>query len=85
MPEHATRVLVVEDDRDFAESLVIALSTRNCEVEIARTGEDAIRLYHLHPSILPSWISSSPARTVCRALPKFSNLSPGADCHDDVQ
>lgn len=41
-------MLVVEDDRDFAESLVIALSTRNCQVEIARTGEDAIRLYHKH-------------------------------------
>ena len=40
------RVLVVEDDRDFAESLSIALGTRKCQVEIAYTGEDAVRLFH---------------------------------------
>lgn len=40
------RVLVVEDDRDFAESLMIALGTRNCLVEIAYTGEDAVRMFH---------------------------------------
>lgn len=39
------RVLLVEDDRDFAESLVIALGTRKCQVEVAPTGEDALRLF----------------------------------------
>ncbi len=38
-------VLVVEDDRDFAESLVIALGTRNCQVQVAPTGEDGLRLF----------------------------------------
>ncbi|TLM68457.1 MAG: response regulator [Deltaproteobacteria bacterium] len=46
MSPDITRVLVVEDDRDFAESLTIALGTRKCEVEIAYTGEDAIRMFH---------------------------------------
>ena len=46
MSGDAPRVLVVEDDRDFAESLVIALGTRNCQVEIAYTGEDAVRMFH---------------------------------------
>ena len=46
MSTGAVRVLVVEDDRDFAESLVIALGTRNCTVDIARSGEEAVRLFH---------------------------------------
>jgi len=46
MPVENTRVLVVEDDRDFAESLVIALGTRNCRVEVAYSGEEAVRMFH---------------------------------------
>ena len=42
MSEQVTRVLIVEDDPDFAESLMIALGVRNCHVDIARTGEEAI-------------------------------------------
>jgi len=45
MGEKLTKVLVVEDDPDFAESLVIALGIRSCAVDVARTGEDAIRLF----------------------------------------
>jgi DNA-binding NtrC family response regulator len=39
------KVLIVEDDRDFAESLVIALGTRKCQVEIASSGEEAVRKF----------------------------------------
>lgn len=42
MAQAATRVLIVEDDADFSESLQIALGARNCAVDIARTGEEAI-------------------------------------------
>lgn len=45
MTASAPRVLIVEDDHDFAESLVIALGTRNCRVEVAHTGEEAIRRF----------------------------------------
>jgi DNA-binding response OmpR family regulator len=45
MQESPTRVLVVEDDRDFAESLVIALGTRKCQVDIAGSGEEAVRKF----------------------------------------
>ncbi len=41
----ATRVLIVEDDRDFAESLVIVLGTRRCQTDVAGTGEEAVRLF----------------------------------------
>lgn len=45
MPGETTRVLIVEDDPDFAESLVIALGVRQCSVDIARTGEEAVRKF----------------------------------------
>jgi two-component system response regulator HydG len=36
------KVCIVDDDRDFAESMAIALEGRNCDVELAFTGEEAI-------------------------------------------
>ena len=45
MENSPARVLVVEDDRDFAESLVIALGTRKCQVDIAGSGEEAVRKF----------------------------------------
>ncbi|MCK4508141.1 MAG: response regulator [Desulfuromonadales bacterium] len=46
MGQEITKVLIVEDDPDFAESLMIALGVRDCHVDIARTGEEAIRKFH---------------------------------------
>ncbi len=46
MTDDTTRVLIVEDDPDFAESLVIALGVRHCQVDVARSGEEAIRKFH---------------------------------------
>ncbi len=45
MVHKITNVLIVEDDPDFAESLMIALGVRDCHVDIARTGEEAIRKF----------------------------------------
>ena len=45
MSDENVRVLIVEDDPDFAESLMIALGVRDCHVDIARTGEEAIRKF----------------------------------------
>jgi DNA-binding response OmpR family regulator len=45
MSEDNVNVLIVEDDPDFAESLMIALGVRDCHVDIARTGEEAIRKF----------------------------------------
>lgn len=46
MPEEFVKVLIVEDDPDFAESLMIALGVRDCHVDLARTGEEAVRKFH---------------------------------------
>ena len=78
MPENATRVLVVEDDRDFAESLVIALSTRNCKVEIARTGEDAIRLYHKHCFDIAFMDIKLPGKNGVQSLAEILDFVPQA-------
>ncbi len=45
LSKETTKVLIVEDDPDFAESLMIALGVRDCHVDIARTGEEAIRKF----------------------------------------
>ena len=45
MDNETTKVLIVEDDPDFAESLMIALGVRNCHVDIARTGEESIKKF----------------------------------------
>ena len=45
MAKEITKVLIVEDDPDFAESLMIALGVRDCHVDVARTGEEAIRKF----------------------------------------
>lgn len=78
MPENSTRVLVVEDDRDFAESLVIALGTRNCQVEIARTGEDAIRLFHLHPFDIAFMDIKLPGKNGVQSLAEILDFVPQA-------
>ena len=46
MAKEITKVLIVEDDPDFAESLMIALGVRDCHVDVARSGEEAIRKFH---------------------------------------
>jgi DNA-binding response OmpR family regulator len=45
MAKENINILIVEDDPDFAESLIIALGVRNCHVDVARTGEEAIRKF----------------------------------------
>jgi DNA-binding response OmpR family regulator len=44
--DEATKILIVEDDPDFAESLTIALGVRDCLIDVARTGEEALKKFH---------------------------------------
>jgi two-component system, NtrC family, response regulator HydG len=39
------RVFIVDDDKDLAESLSIALEGSGCEVEVAHSGEEAITIF----------------------------------------
>ncbi len=78
MPEDATRVLVVEDDRDFAESLVIALGTRNCQVDIAHTGEEAIRLYQGNSYDIAFMDIKLPGKNGVQSLAEILDFAPQA-------
>jgi len=78
MMASATRVLVVEDDHDFAESLAIALGTRNCAVEIARTGEEAIRLYHAHDYDIAFMDIKLPGKNGVQSLVEILDFMPQA-------
>ena len=40
-----TRILIIEDDCDFAESLELALSLRDMEIDTAHCGEDGLHKY----------------------------------------
>ena len=72
------RVLVVEDDRDFAESLVIALGTRRCQVEVAPTGEDALRLYSSHSYDITFMDIKLPGKNGVQCLAEIRAVSPDA-------
>ena len=72
------RVLVVEDDRDFAESLVIALGTRKCQVEVAPTGEDALRLYANRSYDITFMDIKLPGKNGVQCLAEIRAFSPEA-------
>lgn len=78
MPGEATRVLVVEDDRDFAESLVIVLGTRKCQVEIAYTGEDAIRMFHERNYDIAFMDIKLPGKNGVQSLVEIIDFAPQA-------
>ena len=44
MSEH--KVLIVEDDRDFAESLKMVISMREHDVQIIHSGEEALDIFN---------------------------------------
>ena len=78
MSAESTRVLVVEDDRDFAESLVIALGTRNCQVKVAYTGEDAIRMFHEHSFDIAFMDIKLPGKNGVQSLAEILEFVPQA-------
>jgi DNA-binding response OmpR family regulator len=78
MTASATKVLVVEDDHDFAESLVIALGTRNCQVDIAHTGEEAVRMYRDHSYDIAFMDIKLPGKNGVQSLSEILEFAPQA-------
>jgi DNA-binding response OmpR family regulator len=78
MAAEAPKVLVVEDDRDFAESLLIALGTRNCQVEVAYTGEDAIRMFHERSFDIAFMDIKLPGKNGVQSLTEILDFAPQA-------
>jgi DNA-binding response OmpR family regulator len=73
-----TDVLIVEDDPDFAESLMIALGVRNCHVDIARTGEEAIRKFRNHCYDITFMDIKLPGKNGVESLAEIRDLCPSA-------
>jgi len=78
MDKRATTVLIVEDDPDFAESLVIALGVRNCRVDIARTGEEAIRKFQQLCYDIAFMDIKLPGKNGVESLVEIRNFCPSA-------
>lgn len=78
MSKDITRVLIVEDDPDFAESLMIALGVRNCHVDIARTGEEAISKFQSGPYDIAFMDIKLPGKNGVESLAEIRNFCPAA-------
>jgi DNA-binding response OmpR family regulator len=78
MAQVATKVLIVEDDPDFAESLMIALGVHNCDVDIARTGEEAIRKFKNMCYDIAFMDIKLPGKNGVESLAEIRNFCPAA-------
>ena len=78
MNKDMTRVLIVEDDPDFAESLMIALGVRNCYVDVARTGEEAISKFQSSPYDIAFMDIKLPGKNGVESLMEIRNFCPAA-------
>ena len=78
MDKDITKVLIVEDDPDFAESLMIALGVRNCHVDIARTGEEAIRKFRNLCYDIAFMDIKLPGKNGVECLAEIRDLCPAA-------
>lgn len=45
MVEHPLKVLIVDDNKDFARTMADVLVDEGCDVQVAHTGEEAIKFY----------------------------------------
>ena len=78
MAQVMTKVLIVEDDPDFAESLMIALGVHNCDVDIARTGEEAIRKFKDICYDIAFMDIKLPGKNGVESLAEIRNICPAA-------
>jgi DNA-binding response OmpR family regulator len=79
MDKETTRVLIVEDDPDFAESLMIALGVRNCHVDIARTGEEAVRKFRSFDYDIAFMDIKLPGKNGVESLSEIRGFCPKAN------
>jgi CheY-like chemotaxis protein len=74
----ALQVLIIDDDRDFAESLAMTLEGRDCEVTIAFTGEEAIRVFPDHDFDLSFMDMRLPGKTGLESFAELKKVKPDA-------
>lgn len=74
----AAHILIVEDDRDFAESLVLAMSVRQCDADVAHTGQDAIAMYQAGEYDLVFMDIKLPGKNGVETLTEMRQIDPQA-------
>ncbi len=75
----ALRVLVVEDDKDFAEGLAELLESRGHSVSLAATGEDGVNLFLEHDFDLAFLDAVLPGLSGADALQAMKDVKPDTE------
>lgn len=72
------RVFIVDDDRDLAESLAIALEGSGYEVEVAYSGEEAIKIFSEKTFDIAFMDVKLPGKNGVESFLEIKKLKPGA-------
>jgi len=73
-----TRVFIVDDDKDFAESMAMVLESRNCIVEIAASGEEAIDKFRFQNFDIAFMDIKLPGKNGVESFMKIREFKPHA-------
>jgi two-component system, NtrC family, response regulator HydG len=71
------RVFIVDDDRDLAESLSIALEGGGCEVELAYSGEEAIKIFREKDFDIAFMDVKLPGKNGVESFLEIKKIKPG--------
>lgn len=72
------KVLVVDDDANFSEGLALALGARNCLVDIALSGEDAVKQFRNNTYDIAFMDIKLPGKNGITALKEIREFCPAA-------
>jgi two-component system, NtrC family, response regulator HydG len=75
---NSMRVFIVDDDWDLAESLSIALEGSGCEVEIAHSGEEAIKIFREKDFDIAFMDVKLPGMNGVESFLEIKKIKPGA-------
>jgi two-component system, NtrC family, response regulator HydG len=75
---NSIRVFIVDDDKDLAESLSIALEGSGCEVEIAHSGEEAVRIFREKDFDIAFMDVKLPGMNGVESFLEIKKMKPGA-------
>jgi two-component system response regulator HydG len=73
------RILIVDDDRDHAESIADVLAARDCEVELAFSGEDGVAKFGQTPFEIVFMDVRLPGMNGVEAFFACKSISPHAN------
>ncbi len=77
---NAVRLLIVDDDRDFAEGLAEALELFDCPADLAFSGEDAVEAVGKRNFEVIFMDIGLPGLNGVESLSRIREIDPGARC-----